>query len=140
MIRISKIIDRRTPDSNGEVSVKVVVRFDRNQRKTIDTGARIDPRFWDDTKRRIRPTHTNAVVMNALVNRGLKVVQGLAKIPKTLTAHVGRHTFLTHIAMKTGNVFTTMQLGGLVKIETAQQYIHVAESISRIGGLGNVKW
>jgi len=80
------------------------------------------------------------VFADPVVNRSLKIVQAIAGIKQLLTAHVARHTFLTHIAMKTGNVFLTMQLGGLVKIETAQQYIHVAKGIRDVEGLGKVEW
>lgn len=75
-----------------------------------------------------------------VVNRSLKIVQGFVGIKQKLTAHVARHTFLTQIAMKTGNVFLTMQLGGLVKIETAQQYIHLAKTIRDVEGLERVDW
>ena len=75
-----------------------------------------------------------------VVNRSLKIVQGFVGIKQKLTAHVARHTFLTQIAMKTGNVFLTMQLGGLVKIETAQQYIHLAKTIRDVEGLNRIEW
>ena len=75
------------------------------------------------------PTH--AIGFRNRFNQQLKLVAMHAGIRKTLTAHVGRHTFLTHIAMKTGNVFTVMSLGGLSKVDTAMVYIHLAEQDNR---------
>lgn len=57
----------------------------------------------------------------------LKQIAQIAGIKKKISAHVGRHTFLTHIAAKTGNVFTVMSLGGIRKVDTALGYVHLAE-------------
>lgn len=83
------------------------------------------------------PTH--AIGFRNRFNQQLKLVAMHAGIRKTLTAHVGRHTFLTHIAMKTGNVFTVMSLGGLSKVDTAMVYIHLAEQDNK-HLLDGVKW
>jgi len=76
---------------------------------------------------------------NAAINQQLKFIQQKASINTLLTMHVARHTFLTNLAEKTGNVFTVMQFGGITKVETAMNYIHLAEK--KINeSLKNVKW
>ena len=62
-----------------------------------------------------------------------------AGIGKKMSAHVGRHTFLTHIAAKTGNVFTVMSLGGIRKVDTAMVYVHLAEQDNR-KALAGIRW
>ena len=72
-------------------------------------------------------------------NAGLKQLAELAGIRKKMSAHVGRHTFLTHIAAKTGNVFTVMNLGGLRKVDTAMVYAQLAEQDNR-AALSGIRW
>jgi len=82
-----------------------------------------------------------SVPANQDYNSELKVVASNAEITKHLTTHVGRHTFLTQIALVTGNVFTVMKLGGITKIDTAQIYIHIAEdSINAADMLTGIAW
>ena len=69
----------------------------------------------------------------------MKQLAELAGIRKKMSAHVGRHTFLTHIAAKTGNVFTVMNLGGLRKVDTAMVYVHLAEQDNR-AALSGIRW
>ncbi|MCM1168762.1 MAG: site-specific integrase [Bacteroides sp.] len=73
------------------------------------------------------------------LNAALKVIAFLLNIPKKLTCHVGRHTFLTHLAMKTGNVFKVMSLGGIRKVDTAMIYIHLAEQ-DNTKFLAGIEW
>lgn len=70
-------------------------------------------------------------------NQLLKELAIAAGINKRLSAHVGRHTFLTQIANRTGNVFTVMLLGGIKKVDTAQVYIHLS---TQEHALDNVNW
>lgn len=72
-------------------------------------------------------------------NQCLKQIAMLAGIGKKMSAHVGRHTFLTHIAAKTGNVFTVMSLGGIRKVDTAMVYVHLAEQDNR-KALAKIRW
>lgn len=72
-------------------------------------------------------------------NAALKMVALHLGISKNLSAHVGRHTFLTHMAVKTGNVFHVMQLGGIRKVDTAMIYIHLAEQDNK-KFLAGVEW
>lgn len=65
------------------------------------------------------------------LNVSIKLIAEIANINKHLSCHVARHTFLTFIAMRTGNVLKVMKLGGLRKIDTAMIYIHLAEQDSR---------
>lgn len=69
----------------------------------------------------------------------LKQIAMLAGISKKMSAHVGRHTFLTHIAAKTGNVFTVMSLGGIRKVDTAMVYVHLAEQ-DNTKSLSMIQW
>lgn len=69
----------------------------------------------------------------------LKQIAMLAGISKKMSAHVGRHTFLTHIAAKTGNVFTVMSLGGIRKVDTAMVCVHLAEQDNR-KALAGIRW
>ena len=73
------------------------------------------------------------------MNTALKQIALMLDIPKKISCPVGRHTFLTHLAMKTGNVFAVMNLGGLRKLDTAMVYIHLAEQDNR-QFLTGVKW
>ncbi|MDE5704433.1 MAG: site-specific integrase [Bacteroidales bacterium] len=73
------------------------------------------------------------------LNAALKQIALILGLQKHLTCHVGRHTFLTHIAMKTGNVFAVMNLGGLKKVDTAMVYIHLSEQDNR-KLLSKVQW
>lgn len=81
------------------------------------------------------------VYTNQVFNRNLKAISGLCGINKHLTMHVARHTFMTNIAIKTGNVFTVMSLGGLTKMDTALIYVHLAEEYVKRGEmLKGVEW
>ncbi|NCC41900.1 MAG: hypothetical protein EOM21_21320, partial [Gammaproteobacteria bacterium] len=40
-----------------------------------------------------------------------------------LTFHISRHTFLTHVAIKTGSIFSVMKYGGISSVATAQKYV-----------------
>lgn len=70
-------------------------------------------------------------------NKDLKLLAHAVQINKHLSAHVGRHTFLTQIALRTGNVFTVMMLGGIKKVDTAQVYIHLS---AQEHALDNINW
>lgn len=70
-------------------------------------------------------------------NKDLKLLAHAVQINKHLSAHVGRHTFLTQIALRTGNVFTVMMLGGIKKVDTAQVYIHLS---TQEHALDNINW
>lgn len=82
---------------------------------------------------------TQAKGFSLKFNAALKVIALHLNIPKKLTCHVGRHTFLTHLAMKTGNVFQVMRLGGICQVDTAMIYIHLAEQ-DNTKFLAGIKW
>jgi site-specific recombinase XerD len=65
-------------------------------------------------------------ITNPEVNRYLKTLMNDCDIDKLLTFHVARHTFLTHLARTTGNLFKVMKYAGLRKTETAMVYVHLA--------------
>ena len=73
------------------------------------------------------------------INKDLKFIAIHAEIDKNLSMHVGRHSFLTIVALLTGNVFKVMKLGGIKKVETAQHYIHLAEELVN-DGLEDLDW
>lgn len=66
-------------------------------------------------------------ISNATVNEALKELQLRTGLRKPLSFHYSRHTFLTTIAAKTGDVFQVKRLGGIQKTETAMIYIHLAD-------------
>lgn len=66
------------------------------------------------------------VVSNAFGNRILKTIAIDAGIDKPISFHTARHTFLTLVAKKTGNLFKVMKYAGLRKPDTAMVYIHLA--------------
>ncbi len=43
-----------------------------------------------------------------------------------MTFHISRHTFLTHVAIKTGSIFSVMKYGGISSVQTAQSYVDMA--------------
>jgi len=65
-------------------------------------------------------------ITNPEVNRYLKTLMNDCEIDKLLTFHVARHTYLTHLARTTGNLFKVMKYAGLRKTETAMVYVHLA--------------
>lgn len=73
------------------------------------------------------------------INRHLKRLAKNAKITPDISFHTARHTFLTMIAEKTGNVFIVMKLGGITQIGTAEKYIHLAHVREELK-LKNIEW
>lgn len=92
--------------------------------------------IWEAFNFRFPTTSTG---FDCKFNAALKAIGLALGIPKKISAHVGRHTFLTHLAMKTGNVFHVMNLGGIKKVDTAMIYIHLAEQDNR-KFLERVEW
>lgn len=85
----------------------------------------------------------NKTVFNSyahqIINRYLKIVAHDAAIKTPITFHYARHTFMTILALKTGNLFTVMDYGGITSVTTAQGYIHMAAKwIDK--GLKSVDW
>ena len=74
-----------------------------------------------------------------VINRYLKIVAHDAEIDTPISFHYSRHTFMTILALKTGNLFTVMEYGGVTSVTTAQGYIHMASKwIDK--GLQTVDW
>jgi len=74
-----------------------------------------------------------------VLNRYLKKVAHDAGITSNLSFHYGRHTFLTILALKTGNIFSVMDYGGITSVNTAQGYVHMASKwLDK--GLQSVDW
>lgn len=62
-------------------------------------------------------------------NRNLKVICALSGITgKNFVSHLGRHTFGTTIAKRTGNLMTVQSLMGISSPATAMVYINIAHS------------
>jgi integrase len=80
------------------------------------------------------------VISNQKTNEYLKQIAAECGIKKHLTVHVARHTFLTYVAWKTGNVFKVMYLGGLSKIATAQIYVHMAQEFYGRDDYSELTW
>jgi len=75
MVGVSKAIDTRSPDKNGEVPIKIVVRFDRDTRKIINTGVRVEQKHWDVKKLRVKPSHFNSVMLNVILDEQYEQIQ-----------------------------------------------------------------
>ncbi len=74
-----------------------------------------------------------------IINRYLKKIAHDAEIETPITFHYARHTFMTILALKTGNLFTVMDYGGISSVTTAQGYIHMASKwLDK--GLQTVDW
>lgn len=63
---------------------------------------------------------------NTIDNANLKIIAIDAGINKAISFHASRHTALTEVATRTGNVFSVMKFGGIRKVDTAMIYIHLA--------------
>jgi integrase len=92
----------------------------------------------------IRASKENKPVFSHLtgqvLNRELKKIAEDAEIYKNLSAHVGRHTFGTHMAvLSNGNVSLVRDLLGHGKTETTMVYIRLAEKM-RGQMLKGVNW
>jgi len=76
---------------------------------------------------------------NQEVNRVLKNIQILAKINKTLTFHLSRHTFGTLLAKYTNDPLLIKDLMGHSKMDTSMIYIHLNNEM-RNNKLKNIDW
>jgi len=88
---------------------------DQRLRKYLDTEAFL---FFEG-----RP---KIEAQNAVDNKNLKIIAMATGIYKPLTFHASRHSALTEVAAKTGNVFSVMKFGGIRKVDTAMIYVHLA--------------
>ena len=68
--------------------------------------------------------HVLLVPSNQKYNKGLKIVADVAGIGKTLTSHVGRHTFGARMVAGGVSVVSLMEMMGITKMDTALIYIH----------------
>ncbi len=85
-----------------------------------------------------RPVFSN--LTGQVLNRELKIIAEDAKVYKNISAHVGRHTFGTQMAvLSNGNVSLIRDLLGHGKTETTMIYIRLAENM-RGQQLKKVDW
>ena len=101
-------------------------------------------RFGTDEYEEMREQNADEVVFEYLtgqvLNRELKVIAHDAKIFKNLSAHVGRHTFGTHMAVLTnGDVTLIRDLLGHSNTDTTLIYIKLAEKMRSVQ-LKKVDW
>ncbi|BDS10614.1 site-specific integrase [Aureispira anguillae] len=75
---------------------------------------------------------------NQYFNRTLKELAALAAIPKTITSHVGRHTFATHLASKVP-IHILKAILQHSKIETTMGYLHLSNKLVN-DALDGVDW
>jgi integrase len=69
------------------------------------------------------------VLSNQKINAYLKEIQTLAKIEKTLTFHVARHTFATTVTMMNGvPIESVARMMGHKNIRTTQHYARIVDS------------
>ena len=81
--------------------------------------------YWDKNKENLN-LWGNKKRSDVKLNKLLKIFQSEAEIKKTLTAHVGRHTFGTIYAHKCGSYIKVMDAMGISKPETASIYISLS--------------
>lgn len=70
------------------------------------------------------------------------IYNGLKKISDELgwenvNFHTSRHSCLTFIASKTGDIFKVMNYGGITNVDTAQKYIHLS---SKLFSIDEIEW
>lgn len=75
---------------------------------------------------------------NQYYNRSLKKIASLAQISKSLTSHVARHTFATHLASKVP-IHILKSILQHSKIETTMIYVHLSNKIVN-DALDKVDW
>jgi site-specific recombinase XerD len=69
------------------------------------------------------------VLSNQKMNDNLKVIQEVAKINKSLTTHLARHTFATTITLGNGvPIETVSRMLGHTKLSTTQIYAKVLDN------------
>lgn len=85
------------------------------------------------------PRNTKKGLSNQEANRRLKVIEMLAKIDKTLTFHVSRHTFGTNLAAATSDPYLIKELMGHADIKTSMIYIHTSQEQIK-NKLKNTDW
>jgi integrase len=74
----------------------------------------------DYSNGKLFPTHTEGYY-----NRALKTIAKLLEIDKTISSHVGRHTFGTLLATKTNDPMLIKSLMGHKNIDTSMIYINI---------------
>ena len=85
---------------------------------------------FDEIKKMKQDIPVFSNLTGQVLNRELKLIAEDARIYKNLSAHVGRHTFGTHMAVLTnGNVALIRDLLGHGKTETTMIYIRLAEKM-----------
>lgn len=95
--RLQAIIDQYT----GEFLLPYVKRLPQSEQERIKL---VDP-------------------LNVIVNRNLKIVAGLCRIDKHVTAHVSRHTLATHLKQVTNNINIIQEALGHSKQSTTVRYL-----------------
>lgn len=101
-------------------------------------------KFGTDDFDELKKESANEAVFDYLtgqvLNRELKTIASDAKIYKNVTAHVGRHTFGTHMAILTnGDVTLIRDLLGHSNTDTTMIYIKLAEKMRSVQ-LKKVDW
>lgn len=70
-------------------------------------------------------------ISHGYANAELKKIQrdAISELKKPLTFHISRHTYLTHVAAKTGSIFAVMKYGGISNVSVAQGYVDMANRL-----------
>jgi integrase len=95
--------------------------------KTERIDKRIDVPLSDDTLAfcHNRKGRMFDRISNVHYNRNLKEIARAAGITKTISAHVGRHTFATGYLTNGGNIHVLQRIMGHADIDTTQVYVHI---------------
>lgn len=75
----------------------------------------------------VAPINTSDVT----VNKYLKRISRVCRIPKHLTTHVARHTFATQFINSGGNVVVLQEILGHSDIRTTMKYVHLVSNTKR---------
>lgn len=121
-----RISDIQSIDSENIVSdflVFVSQKTNKLQRIQLNKSAQMF--IGDDTL-------FNGNYSDEFINRELKDICKIAKINKSVSFHVSRHTFATNFLISGGKVEILQKLLGHSKIENTMIYVHIAESITDV--------
>ncbi|UPK67933.1 site-specific integrase [Chitinophaga filiformis] len=93
----------------------------------LQTAVAIIKKYKDDP-RAVAKEKVFPPITNQEVNRCLKILQELARIPFTLTFHIARHTFASTVALKMGvDIKVVQMMMGHAKITTTEGYTEADE-------------
>jgi integrase len=124
-------VTRLSDDNIVEIDGSMYVRLDEMQ-KVEGRGVMVKADyvfpFGEDLLRDYKRNEDAPISMH----QNIKNIGKAIGLGKPLTFHISRHTFLTHVAIKTGSVFSVMKMGGISSIATAQGYVDMGNLLTGV--------